>query len=144
MISSMHSDSRGIVWQLRQSLIVSNPRKYTLRGLHYQVAPFERAKIVHILSGSVQFVRVSIKTREHDTQILNAGDLCVVERYQAAGYLTLADNTVIFYEMSVPRAEECERGFRYNDPALGIKWEAEPARINERDAAGWPLIEVKN
>lgn len=141
----MHKDARGIVWKFRQSLLVSNPAPFTLRGLHYQVAPFERAKIVHVLSGKVQFVRVNIKTHEHDSQILQAGDLTVVERFQASGYLTLAENTVIFYEMSVPHAPECERGFCFDDPALGIKWQICPedrVLINERDRTGWPLIEV--
>jgi dTDP-4-dehydrorhamnose 3,5-epimerase len=51
----------------------------------------------------------------------------------ANAWLTLAPNTTVHYYMSDMFAPESARGIRYNDPAFGFGWPAEPAVISERD-----------
>ena len=51
----------------------------------------------------------------------------------AHGFLTLEDNTEVFYQMSEFYAPDHARGFRWNDPAFGIDWPAEVKVISERD-----------
>ena len=51
----------------------------------------------------------------------------------AHGYLTLADGTEVFYQVSEYYAPEAERGVRWNDCAFGIRWPSEPSVISERD-----------
>jgi dTDP-4-dehydrorhamnose 3,5-epimerase len=59
----------------------------------------------------------------------------------AHGYLTLEANTLISYKVSDYYAPTCDRGIRWNDPALGIDWglAEEGAILSERDR-GHPLL----
>jgi dTDP-4-dehydrorhamnose 3,5-epimerase len=51
----------------------------------------------------------------------------------AHGFLTLADDTEVFYQMSAFYAPDAAQGFRWNDPAFSVEW-PEPVRvISERD-----------
>jgi dTDP-4-dehydrorhamnose 3,5-epimerase len=52
----------------------------------------------------------------------------------AHGFLTLADNTEVFYQMSEFYAPDCARGLRWNDPAFDIRWPEAVQVISERDA----------
>jgi dTDP-4-dehydrorhamnose 3,5-epimerase len=51
----------------------------------------------------------------------------------AHGFLTLADNSEIFYQMSEFYSPESSRGVRWNDPAFAIDWLFTPSIISERD-----------
>ena len=51
----------------------------------------------------------------------------------AHGFLTLEDETEVFYQMSEFYHAESGRGVRWDDPALGITWPAEVEVISERD-----------
>jgi len=58
----------------------------------------------------------------------------------ARGYLTLSDNTEVFYQVSQFYAPESEMGIRWNDPAFGIKWPlTDGLTISEKDKS-WPLF----
>jgi dTDP-4-dehydrorhamnose 3,5-epimerase len=51
----------------------------------------------------------------------------------AHGFLTLMDNTEVFYQMSEFYAPGYGRGIRWNDPALGIEWPEEVNVISDQD-----------
>ena len=51
----------------------------------------------------------------------------------AHGFLTVEDNTEVFYQMSEFYAPKCARGYRWNDPAFNIQWPQEIRVISERD-----------
>jgi dTDP-4-dehydrorhamnose 3,5-epimerase len=51
----------------------------------------------------------------------------------AHGYMTLTDNTEVFYQVSEFYAPASERGVRWNDPAFGIRWPAPPRVISDKD-----------
>ena len=55
----------------------------------------------------------------------------------AHGLYTLADDTVVHYQMSRPYVAEAARGARWDDPAFAIEWPGEPALVSPRDRA-WP------
>ena len=57
----------------------------------------------------------------------------------AHGFLTLADDTEVAYQMSAPYVAAAGRGVRYDDPAFGIDWPWEVVVINERDR-GYPDV----
>jgi len=58
----------------------------------------------------------------------------------AHGFVTLTDDTEVYYMISVAHAPEFSRGVRWNDPAFGIEWPFPPAVISARDAS-YPLLE---
>jgi dTDP-4-dehydrorhamnose 3,5-epimerase len=113
----------------------------TLRGLHYQVAPHEEAKLVRCTAGAIFDVAVDLRrasaTYRHWCGVTlsaeNRSALYVPEGC-AHGYLTLVDSTEVLYQMSEAYAPDAARGVRWNDPSFGIDWPAEIVVINERDA----------
>jgi dTDP-4-dehydrorhamnose 3,5-epimerase len=49
------------------------------------------------------------------------------------GFMTLADDTEVFYQMSEFHAPDCARGIRWNDPVFGIAWPEDVSVISQRD-----------
>jgi dTDP-4-dehydrorhamnose 3,5-epimerase len=133
-------ETHGVNPRLAQCNISFNTAKGTLRGMHYQVAPFEEAKLVRCTRGALYDVIIDLrawsKTRGEHFGIELTGDnrtmLYIPEGF-AHGFLTLEDNTEIFYQMSEFYAPDSARGFRWNDPAFAISWPAEVTVISARD-----------
>lgn len=132
--------ARGLNPELVQCDISFNIRKGTLRGMHYQIAPCEEAKLVRCTRGALCDVIVDLRPgsatfKQHAREVLTAENrrmLYVPEGF-AHGFLTLEDATEVFYQMSEYHAPERARGFRWNDPAFGIPWPAEVEVVSERD-----------
>jgi dTDP-4-dehydrorhamnose 3,5-epimerase len=132
--------AHGLIARLVQCNISFNPRKATWRGMHYQEAPYAEAKLVRCTMGSICDVIVDLRAdsptfRRHVTVTLSAENrkmLYIPEGF-AHGFLTLEDNTEVFYQMSEFYAPESARGFRWDDPYFGIRLPLEVAVVSERD-----------
>ncbi len=130
----------GLNPRLVQCNVSFNHHQGTFRGMHYQVAPFEEAKVVRCTSGAICDIIVDLRPdsptfREHLAVVLSAANrkmLYVPEKF-AHGFLTLEDNTEVCYQMSEFYSPECARGFRWNDPAFAIKLPLAVAVISDRD-----------
>jgi len=117
-----------------------NKRKGTLRGMHYQVAPHEEAKLVSCIRGAIYDVAVDLRPdsaayKQYDAFELTAHNrlMAYMPEGVAHGYLTLEENTEVFYQMSEIYSPEHARGVRWNDPAFGIAWPPGDRTIIERD-----------
>ncbi|MFH3479162.1 dTDP-4-dehydrorhamnose 3,5-epimerase [Xanthobacter variabilis] len=119
-----------------------NPRKGTLRGLHLQAPPRADAKLVRAVRGRIFDVAVDL--RPTSTTYLNwtAAELSAKRRNAlyipegcAHGFLTLEDETEVFYLHSEVYVPDLARTYRWNDPAFGVDWPAAPTTISARDAA---------
>ena len=125
---------------LAQCNISFNRSKGTLRGMHYQAAPFAEAKLVRCTAGALYDVIIDLRRdsatyKQHVGEVLSASNyrmLYVPEGF-AHGFQTLDDNTEISYQMSQFYSPEHARGVRYNDPAFGIKWMIGDPMITDRD-----------
>ncbi len=134
--------ARGLNTRLVQCNVSFNKKKGTLRGMHYQAAPHEEAKVVRCTMGSIYDVIVDLRPESptymrHTAVILSAANrraLYIPERF-AHGFQTLEDNTEVFYLMSEFYAPECARGFRWDDPAFGIAWPEDARVISRKDRA---------
>ena len=117
-----------------------NKRLGTLRGMHYQVAPYGQAKLVRCTAGAIydviidlrpasntfkQWVGVNLTARNHLALYIPVDF--------AHGFQTLEDETEVFYQMSAPYVAERARGVRWNDPAFDIDWPAAERIIIARD-----------
>jgi dTDP-4-dehydrorhamnose 3,5-epimerase len=135
-------EDHGLNPRLVQCSFSSNTRKGTLRGLHYQAAPFAEAKLVRCTKGAIYDVIVDLRpgspTRGRHVGVeltaANHRALYVPEGF-AHGLLTLADDTEVLYQISEFYHPDASTGVRWNDPAFGIDWPARPAVISARDAA---------
>ncbi len=126
--------------RLAQCNISFNRVEGTFRGMHYQEAPHEEVKLVRCTRGSILDIIVDLRPesptyKEHLSVELSEDNrrmLYIPTRF-AHGFLTLADSTEVFYQMSEFYAPEAARGFRWNDPAFEIQLPIEVIVISERD-----------
>lgn len=134
----------GLAAELAQCSVSKNRRAGTLRGLHYQRAPHEEAKLVRCTRGRIFDVAVDLRTGsatrgrwvgvELDPE--NGRALYVPEGC-AHGFQTLEDDSEIFYQMSAFYEPAAGSGVRWNDPAFGIRWPLPVSAMAPRDEA-WP------
>ncbi len=115
----------------------------TLRGMHYQAAPHEEAKLVRVTQGAIFDVIVDLRAgsptfRAWFGMALDAqsGSALYVPPGMAHGFQTLAEATEVHYQISTPFVPAAARGVRFDDPAFGIAWPPPPRTglvISERD-----------
>ena len=131
---------RGLSGRLVQCSVSYNARRGTLRGLHYQAAPHEEAKLVRCTAGVVYDVAVDLRAGSETLCSWVGVELSAENRLAlyvpegcAHGFLTLADDSEIVYQMSAFHSPEAARGVRYDDPAFAVDWPDEVVLVNERD-----------
>jgi dTDP-4-dehydrorhamnose 3,5-epimerase len=133
-------EAHGLNAQVVQCNVSFNKRKGTLRGMHYQAAPFAEAKLVRCTSGSIYDVIIDLRPASATFKQYLAVELSAENRRMlyipedfAHGFQTLQDDTEIFYQMAQRYSPEHARGVRWNDPAFGIEWPEGERIIIERD-----------
>jgi dTDP-4-dehydrorhamnose 3,5-epimerase len=132
----------GLNSKLVQCSISFNPRKGTLRGLHYQVLPHAETKLVRCTRGAIYDAVVDLRPlsptfREWIAVVLTAEkrNMVYVPEGCAHGFLTLQDDSEVFYQMSEFYDAEASRGVRWDDPAFKIAWPDKVELISARDQA---------
>ena len=123
-----------------------------LRGLHWQAGGHAQAKLVRVIRGAVWDVAVDIRRGSptfgrHVACELTAanGRQFFVPRGFAHGFVVLEDDTLFSYKCDNLYCRESERGMRYDDPALGIKWPdlGVPPLLSEKDTRHPGLAEIE-
>jgi dTDP-4-dehydrorhamnose 3,5-epimerase len=134
-------EQHGLNPRLVQCNISFNKQRGTLRGMHYQVAPFPEAKLVRCTMGAIYDVIIDLRAESPtfkqwlavELSAENRRGLYIPETF-AHGFQTLMDNTEVFYQMSEFFHPECARGIRWNDPAFGIEWFLVQDIISSKDS----------
>jgi dTDP-4-dehydrorhamnose 3,5-epimerase len=149
------SDERGLfarVWcaqefaehglnpSLAQCSVSLSTTKGTLRGMHYQEVPYQEAKLVRCTQGAIYDVVVDLRPESSTFKNWIAATLTAQNRHMVYvpegcghGFLTLEDETEVFYQIAQVYNAESARGVRWDDPAFRIHWPAEVKVISERD-----------
>jgi len=160
-----HADRRGFfarTWCARefaeaglpstfvQGSVSWNERKHTLRGMHWEGPPQQEGKLVRCTSGAIFDVVVDIRP-ESPTYLRHIGvhldsydhRAVSIPPGMAHGFLTLTDGAEVLYQMDSFYEPGAERGARWNDPAFGIEWPADPVVISDRDVSFADFIPEK-
>lgn len=133
-------EDHGINPHVVQANVSYNKVKGTLRGMHYQMHPYEETKLVRCVRGAIYDVIIDLR-KDSPTYTkwigveLREGSykmLFVPEGF-AHGFITLEDNTEVIYQVSQFYTPGSEKGIRWNDKAFNIKWPIEPVVISEKD-----------
>ena len=122
----------------------------TIRGLHYQLDPMGQTKIVKVLVGAIFDVAVDIRRGSQTFgqwhgEILTAtsGRQMMIPAGFAHGFCSLVPNTEVFYKVDQFYAPEYDRGIRFDDPALGIKWPFSKLILSDKDRQAPTLAEAE-
>lgn len=132
---------RSLNAELVQCNISYNEKKGTLRGMHYQLSPYEETKLVRCTRGSIFDVIVDLRPDsstylEWYGVILSETNhrMLYIPKGFAHGFQTLEDHAEVFYQMSDWYQPDAAAGLRWNDPRIGIEWPNTSERIiSERD-----------
>lgn len=139
-------ETNGLCPRVVQASLAYNHKKGTLRGMHYQVAPASEPKFIRCVGGAVWDVIVDLRPQsptylEHIGVELSAENRCAiyVPTMFAHGNQALTDGAELLYLIGEFYVPDCQRGLRFDDPALGIKWPLPVTVISDRDKC-WPLL----
>jgi dTDP-4-dehydrorhamnose 3,5-epimerase len=154
----VHSDNRGYFMEsfnsdtFRKAGIAfvpvqdneSKSSKHVIRGLHYQLRPFDQTKLIRVIEGSILDVALDIRKTSKTFGKWFSVELDSENRKQlfiprgfAHGFSVLSKVAVIQYKCDNFYRPAAERGILLNDPALGIDWKTDMAKaiISEKDLA---------
>lgn len=141
---------RGLETEFVQCNISFNARTGTLRGMHYQRFPYGETKLIRCTMGAIYDVIVDVRESSPTRNMWLSAELSQQNRRMlyvpegfAHGFLTLTDNTEVFYHMSRHYNPEHACGVRWDDPLLGIDWPHEIRVISYRDQ-NYQLINKDN
>ena len=134
----------GLDVEIVQESISFNPRRGSLRGLHFQRLPHEETKIVRCTRGAIFDVAVDLRVESPSYLQWEGLELTAesrrafyIPRGCAHGFQSLVDDTEVFYQITGFHAPESASGYRYDDPGFAVSWPLPVTVIGERDL-GWP------
>lgn len=100
-----------------------------LRGMHYQLSPYSQAKLVRVIQGMVLDVAVDIRRGSPTFGRYVAVELSAENKCQlyipqgfAHGFYVKSDMAIFTYKVDNTYMPDYERGFRYDDPTVGVEW----------------------
>jgi len=140
----------GLETEIVQCNISYNKHKGTVRGMHYQVPPFEEEKIVSCTKGSIYDVVVDLR-RDSPTYFKwiatglsdNNFKMVYIPKGCAHGFQTLEDDAIVYYQMMEFFHPECARGVRWDDPMFKIDWPIYQTVIMSQKDGGYPCVNVR-
>jgi dTDP-4-dehydrorhamnose 3,5-epimerase len=137
-------EAQGLSPDLVQANVSYSYKKGTIRGMHYQIAPYQESKLIRCTRGAIYDVIIDLRPDSPTYKQWTGVELTVdnytmffVPKDFAHGFQTLTDETEIAYQVSQFYTPGSEKGIRYNDPNFNIQWPLEVTIISDKDRA-WP------
>ena len=137
-------EDHGLESGFVQANVSYNLKKGTIRGMHYQIAPYQECKLIRCTRGAIYDVIIDLRP-DSPTYKQWAGVELTADNYVmffvpedfAHGFQTLTDKTEITYQVSQFYTPGSEKGIRFDDPAFAIQWPLEVTLISDKDNT-WP------
>ena len=114
----------------------------TIRGMHFQLAPFAQGKLVRVLRGAILDIAVDIRRSSATYGRHIAVELSADNAQQffipagfAHGFCTLVPDTEVAYKVTAFYAPDCDRGITWDDPDLALPWPfpADAVHLSDKD-----------
>ena len=154
LIDALHySDSRGSFLKSLYSPFldgISIHEQYittscpdVVRGMHFQVPPFEHHKIVTCITGSALDVVLDLRSRSstflkyESVKLLPCGPSIIIPPGFAHGFLALEADTRLLYNVSSPYSPIHDKGVHF--ASFGFTWPVQSPIISDRDRALPPV-----
>lgn len=119
--------------------------KGTVRGMHYQAAPYEEVKVARCTMGAIYDVIIDLRGSSPTLKQWLAVELTAENRKMlyipegfAHGFQTLAVDAEVLYQMSEFYQAEAARGIRWDDPTFRIVWPESAKRIISQKDLSYP------
>ncbi len=126
-------------------------KKNVLRGLHFQVPPYEQGKLVRVVCGKALDVVVDLRKSEptygkHHKVILTAdkNNMLWVPPGFAHGFIALEDNTIFVYKCTGLYNKDSERIINWSDSNLNIDWGVGNPIVSDKDKLGVSFINYQS
>jgi dTDP-4-dehydrorhamnose 3,5-epimerase len=134
-------EEHGLNPCVAQCNVSYNRKKGTVRGMHYQIAPFSEAKLVTCVAGSIYDVIVDLRLDSPtycqwvalELSARHPRSMLYIPEMFAHGFQTLEERTEVFYQMSQFYYPASARGFRWDDPTFNIEWPEGNRVISSKD-----------
>jgi dTDP-4-dehydrorhamnose 3,5-epimerase len=127
-----------------------NKEVSTLRGLHFQSAPFQEDKLIRCVNGAIWDVIVDIRTESQTFGKWFGAELNAENRTMmyapkgfAHGFITLLPDSEVIYLVSDYYNSQADNGLIWNDKTVNINWPIEPRVISEKDKNAKELNQIK-
>jgi dTDP-4-dehydrorhamnose 3,5-epimerase len=129
----------GNVKQINTSLTL---KKGTIRGMHYQVDPYQETKFIRCTRGRIYDVIIDLRP-DSPTFMKWVGNELSADNYKmvyvpgnfAHGFVALEDQSEVYYPVTEFYTPGAERGIRFNDRAFNIQWPIPIEVVSEKDAS---------
>jgi len=140
-------EAHGLNSDVVQANVSYNKNRGTLRGMHYQVAPFTESKTVRCTAGSIYDVIIDIRPNSStfkqwigvELTADNFRMLHVPDGF-AHGFITLENHTSVHYMVTQYYTPGAEAGIRFDDSEFNIVWPIRPIFISDRDKSHLPFL----
>jgi len=135
-------EAHGLESRVVQANLSRNVKRGTVRGMHYQRAPFEEVKMVRCVAGAIYDAIIDLR-KDSPTYLRwfgveltrDEGRMLYVPGGFAHGYQALTDDSEVLYLVSQFYTPDHEAAIRYNDPRFGIPWPIHDVLVSPKDAA---------
>ena len=121
-----------------KEIYYSISHKNVIRGMHFQIPPFDHIKLVHVLAGRIVDVVLDIRKNSPTygkffSCELSSNDakVIIIPKGLAHGFKSMEDNTVVIYMQTSCYSPDHDYGIRYD--SFGFDWECDNPIISDRD-----------
>lgn len=133
-------EEHGLNGNIRQINTSSSVKKGTMRGMHYQVDPYQETKFIRCTRGRIYDVIIDLRPDSptfmqwvgHELSEENCKMVYVPDNF-AHGMVSLEDHSEIYYPVTEFYTPGSERGIRFDDPAFNIEWPIDVSEVSEKD-----------
>lgn len=147
LFSQSEMRARGLVSDFVEHSTAYNRHAGTVRGLHYQDAPYGETKVIRCTRGEVFDVLLDIRPDSSTYGVVFTAHLSAEKLDQlyvpegiAHGYQSMTDDAEMHYLISAAYEPAAARGFRFDSPSLNIEWPMTVGVVSQRDRA-WPVFD---